>query len=82
MDLLTGLVMLVVVVAVLVAMFLLLRQLALWYWRINEAVELLKSIDEKLSRMATPSVTPDEPWISTAPSLREPAGLGDPVIPR
>jgi hypothetical protein len=24
----------------------------LWYWRVNEAVTLLKSIDEKLGRMA------------------------------
>jgi hypothetical protein len=34
-----------------VVLFLVFRFIVLWYWRVNEAVALLKSIDEKLGRM-------------------------------
>jgi len=33
--------------------FLICRAIVLWYFRINEALVLLKSIDEKLGRMTT-----------------------------
>jgi hypothetical protein len=35
-----------------VVLFLVFRFIVLWYWRVNEAVALLRSIDEKLGRMA------------------------------
>ena len=50
-DILTALFMLAVVVAVLAGIFLMLRALVLWYWRVNEAVELLQAINKKLGRM-------------------------------
>lgn len=40
-----------------VLIFFIFRALVLWYWRIGEAISLLKSIDEKLGRM-TPTVEP------------------------
>ncbi|HEY2679183.1 MAG TPA: hypothetical protein VGI65_19610 [Steroidobacteraceae bacterium] len=41
----------VITVAIAIVVFLVFRAIVLWYWRVNEAVELLKSIDEKLGRM-------------------------------
>jgi hypothetical protein len=38
--------------AIVVVLFLIFRAIVLWYWRVNEAVELLKSIDEKLEHIA------------------------------
>ncbi len=38
---------------VLVLIFLVCRAIVLWYWRVGEAIDLLKSIDEKLGHMAT-----------------------------
>ncbi len=35
-----------------VVLFLIFRFIVLWYWRVNEAITLLKSIDEKLGRIA------------------------------
>jgi len=35
-----------------VLIFLVCRAIVLWYWRVGEAINLLKSIDEKLGRMA------------------------------
>jgi hypothetical protein len=37
---------------VFVLLFLIGRAIVLWYWRVNETVELLKSIDEKLGVLA------------------------------
>lgn len=31
--------------------FLIIRAIVLWYWRVNEGIALLKSIDEKLDRL-------------------------------
>jgi hypothetical protein len=42
-----------VAAAVVVICFLIFRALVLWYWRVNEAVELLKSIDSKLGSTGT-----------------------------
>jgi hypothetical protein len=43
-------------------LFLILRALVLWYWRVNVAIGLLKSIDDRLARMASvnnaPTVAP------------------------
>jgi hypothetical protein len=36
---------------ILFVIFLIFRFIVLWYWRVNETVALLKSIDEKLGRM-------------------------------
>jgi hypothetical protein len=36
---------------VLAAVFMLLRGFVLWYWRVGEAVQLLKQIDEKLATL-------------------------------
>jgi hypothetical protein len=40
------------ILAVAVLIFLLFRAIVLWYWRVGEAIDLLKSIDEKLGRMS------------------------------
>jgi hypothetical protein len=37
---------------VLIVLFMLLRRAVLWYWRINEAVNLLRSIDRRLELIA------------------------------
>jgi hypothetical protein len=42
----------IVVLVFLVCLFLIFRAMVLWYWRVNETVMLLKSIDEKLCRLA------------------------------
>ena len=39
------------VIAVMVIIFLICRAIVLWYWRVNEGIAVLKSIDEKLGRM-------------------------------
>jgi hypothetical protein len=44
---------------VLVVLFLIFRAIVLWYWRVGEAIDLLRSIDEKLGRLAT-----REPYIA------------------
>ncbi len=38
-------------VAIMVVIFLICRAVVLWYWKVNEAIALLKSIDEKLGRL-------------------------------
>ena len=43
-----------VFLAVTVLLFLLFKAVVLWYWRVNEAVTLLHSINEKLGRLAGP----------------------------
>ncbi len=43
---------LMAIIAIAVVLFLVFRFIVLWYWRVNEAVALLRSIDEKLGRMA------------------------------
>lgn len=41
---------------ILVLLFAIFRAFVLWYWRVGEIVTLLKSIDEKLGRAASPRV--------------------------
>ena len=48
MDATSGLVAVLGVIALCLAVFLVLRALVLWYFRIGEVVDLLKSIDKKL----------------------------------
>jgi hypothetical protein len=47
--------------ALMVVIFLLCRAIVLWYWRVNEGIALLKSIDEKLGQMAATRVVVQAP---------------------
>jgi hypothetical protein len=40
---------LIVIIAIIVILFLVFRAIVLWYWRVNEGIELLKNIDTKLA---------------------------------
>ena len=42
----------IVVVGLAVLLFLVCRVIVLWYWRVGEAIDLLKGINEKLGRIA------------------------------
>ena len=48
-----GLVAPIIAIGFCVLLFLIFRVIVLWYWRVNEAIALLKSIDDKLGTMAT-----------------------------
>jgi hypothetical protein len=48
----SGLSAMIAMIVITVVLFLVFRFIVLWYWRVNEAVALLKGIDEKLGRMA------------------------------
>jgi hypothetical protein len=48
MGIASGLSAMIATIAVAVVLFLIFRFIVLWYWRVNEAVALLNSIDEKL----------------------------------
>ena len=37
------------------------RAIVLWYWRVNEGIALLKSIDEKLGQLAASDVALQAP---------------------
>lgn len=55
----------IVVLLIAVLIFFIFRALVLWYWRIGEAINLLRSIDEKLGRMTTREPSIDrEPYIA------------------
>lgn len=47
-----GLSALIGTLAIAILIFLICRAIVLWYWRVNEGIVLLKSIDEKLGRIA------------------------------
>jgi hypothetical protein len=51
------------VVALTVAIFLICRAIVLWYWRVNEGIALLKSIDEKLGQLTGNGVVAQAPAI-------------------
>lgn len=57
-----GLIAFLLVLAVLLVLFLIGRELVCWYWKINESLATLKSIDDSLKRMA--------PARTEAPALR------------
>ena len=46
---------LILILVLTVALFLIFRAIILWYWRVGETINLLKSIDEKLGRMTPPA---------------------------
>lgn len=48
-----------------VVIFLVCRSLLLWYWKVNEIVDLLKSIDLKLGRLNLPGN--NDPVPTTSP---------------
>jgi hypothetical protein len=56
---------LIAVVAIMVAVFLICRAIVLWYWRVNEGIALLKSIDEKLGQLAASGVAVQAPAART-----------------
>jgi len=59
MDALGGVILVLLIAALL---FLVCRAIVLWYWRIGEAIDLLKGINEKLGRIAErPGTNPQTP---------------------
>ena len=53
----------VVIAVVWIALFLIFRAIVLWYWRVNEGIALLKSIEAKLDRIAGNTPESNEPYI-------------------
>jgi len=60
----------IAVVAIMVVIFLICRAIVLWYWRVNEGIALLKSIDEKLGQLAASGVAVQTPVARVAPATR------------
>ena len=57
-----------IALGIVAVVFMVFRAIVLWYFRVNEAVALLKSIDEKLGRMARAvPVDPIEPMLTSEP---------------
>jgi hypothetical protein len=52
-----------VAVAIWIVLFLIFRAIVLWYWRVNEGIALLKSISEKLGRIAGSTPASNERYI-------------------
>jgi hypothetical protein len=53
---------LIVYVGLAALLFLVCRVIVLWYWRVGEAIDLLRGINEKLGRIAErPELTPQTP---------------------
>jgi len=48
----SGIASMIAVLAIALLIFLVCRAIVLWYWRVGEAIDLLKSIDEKLGRLS------------------------------
>jgi hypothetical protein len=53
----------VVAVAIWIVLFLVFRAIVLWYWRVDEGIPLLKSIDQKLDRIAGNTPEGTEPYL-------------------
>jgi hypothetical protein len=51
----------IIVILVAVAIFFLVREVICWYYKINDMVELLKSIDKKLDRLNYIEVNKSQP---------------------
>ena len=49
--------------AIWIVLFLIFRAIVLWYWRVNEGIALLKSISEKLGRIAGSTPASNERYI-------------------
>jgi hypothetical protein len=58
-----GLIGVVVAAAIWIALFLIFQAIVLWYWRINEGIALLNSINEKLDRIAGNTPESNGPYI-------------------
>ena len=56
-----------VALAAALVLFLIFRAIVLWYWRVNEAVALLKSIDSKLGQLVAQRSAPQSGRV--APSV-------------
>jgi hypothetical protein len=69
----SGIAGLMAVVAIMVLVFLICRAIVLWYWRVIEGIALLKSIDEKLGRMATSGAVV-APAAKAVPAVRATGG--------
>jgi hypothetical protein len=54
---------LIVALAIGIVLFLIFRAIVLWYWRINEGIALLRSINEKLDRIAAKTPESDGPYV-------------------
>jgi hypothetical protein len=70
MGIASGLTAVIAMIAVWVVLFLVFRFIVLWYWRVNEGIALLRSIDEKLGRMARGTATKVEDGPSMYPHDR------------
>ena len=53
----------VVIAAIWIVLFFIFRAAVLWYWRINAGIALLKSINEKLARIAGNTPERNDPYI-------------------
>ena len=53
----------VVAVVIWIVLFLIFRAIVLWYWRVNEGIALLKSIEAKLDRIAGNTPESNEPYV-------------------
>jgi hypothetical protein len=53
----------IVAAVIWIILFLIFRAIVLWYWRVNEGIALLKSINEKLDRIAGNAPERNEPYI-------------------
>jgi hypothetical protein len=60
----------IAVLAITVVIFLICRAIVLWYWRVNEGIALLKSIDEKLGQLAASGVAVQAPAARVASAAR------------
>jgi hypothetical protein len=64
-----GLYALGLVVGIVILLFMACRAIVLWYWRVNEGIALLKSIDEKLDRLSVAPTAQVAP-VRVAPAAR------------
>ncbi len=79
--------MFLVTVAFCVGAFFLFRAVVLWYWRVNEILETLKSIDQKLAIQASrsPVGVTEQLQLSWLQSINQKLGIltdGKPVVPK
>lgn len=56
---------------VLVVLFLIFREVICWYWKVNRMVELLESIDSRLSMSVAGNAMATKPTSTSGPSVVE-----------
>jgi hypothetical protein len=67
----SGIAGLIAVIAIMAIVFLICRVIVLWYWRVNDGIALLKSIDEKLGQIVASGVGMQaQPAARVAPASR------------